>query len=176
MSAPSIRWRCGFSVCQESAGLTFSACESVQVSSRGQVCRRFLALPIGTKLECLALAIQRVFCMTCGLVRRLKAGFADDRRTYIEAFERYALDLSQNMTTQGAARHLGASWDVIKDIQKSNYQKRFPLPMLRQLKQFAFDKISIGMAHHYRTIVLELTTGVVAFEGEGRGARALIPF
>ncbi|MBW2147944.1 MAG: transposase family protein [Deltaproteobacteria bacterium] len=58
-------------------------------------------------------ALQRVCCQVCALVRQVKAGFADPRRSYIKAFERYALELSRHMTIQDAARHPGVSWDVI---------------------------------------------------------------
>src|SRR6185312_9631602 len=34
-------------------------------------------------------------------------------------FERYALEISLLTTIQAAAAHLGVSWDVIKEIQKS---------------------------------------------------------
>lgn len=52
--------------------------------------------------------------MLCSLVRRVKISFADPRRSYTRAFERYALDLSKHMAIKDVSRHLGVSWDVIK--------------------------------------------------------------
>ena len=46
--------------------------------------------------------------------------FADPRRSYTRAFERYALELSRCMTIQDVAHHLGVSWDLIKEIYKEN--------------------------------------------------------
>jgi transposase len=70
------------------------------------------------------LAIPRVACQACGLVRQVKVDFAEPRRTYTKAFERYALELSRSMTILDVARHLGVSWDVVKDIQKRDLSRR----------------------------------------------------
>ena len=52
-------------------------------------------------------------------------GFADERRGYTHAFERYALELSRHMTIKDVAAHLGVGWDAVKDMQKRNLQRRF---------------------------------------------------
>ena len=156
--------------------LQCSACESNKVIRRGTVERKFRSLPIGRKPVWLRLAVQRVECMACGLVRQMKIGFADPRRSYTKAFERYALELSRHMTIQDTAHHFGVSWDVIKDIQKRYLQKRFSRPKLKNLKEIAIDEISIGKRHRYLTVVLDLKTGAVVFVGDGKGADALDPF
>ena len=156
--------------------LQCSACSSRQVIRRGTVKRRFRSLPIGSKPVCFSLAVQRVHCLACGLIRQVKIGFADPRRSYTRLFERYALDLSRHMTIQDTAQHLGVSWDIIKDIQKRYLQRRFSRPKVGKLKQIAIDEISIGSGHRYLSVVLDLKTGAVVFVGEGKGADALEPF
>jgi transposase len=156
--------------------LRCSSCKSRKVIRRGVVNRKFRSLPIGNKPVWLSAAIQRVECLICGLVRQVKTGFADYRRSYTKAFERYALELSRHMTIQDTARHPGVSWDVIKDIQKRYLEKRFSRPTLRNLKEIAIDEISIGKRHRYLTVVLDLRTGAVVFVGDGKGADALDPF
>ena len=42
--------------------------------------------------------IPRMACRNCGVVRHVKVNFADVRRSYTKAFERYALELCQHMT------------------------------------------------------------------------------
>jgi transposase len=74
------------------------------------------------------------------------------------------------MTIQDVARHLGVSWDVIKDIEKRNLRKHFTHPKLRKLKRIAIDEISVGKGHRYLTIVLDLGSGAVVFVGEGKGS------
>jgi len=156
--------------------LQCSACRSHNVIRRGKVERQFRSLPIGNKPVWLSLAVQRVQCLACGLIRQVKIGFADPRRTYTRSFERYALELCKHMTIQDVAQHLGVSWDVIKDIQKRYLQRRFSRPKLGKLKQIAIDEINVGKGHRYLTVVLDLSTGAVVFVGDGKGANALDPF
>jgi len=156
--------------------LQCSACRSHNVIRRGKVERQFRSLPIGNKPVWLSLAVQRVQCLVCGLIRQVKIGFADPRRTYTRSFERYALELCKHMTIQDVAQHLGVSWDVIKDIQKRYLQRRFSRPKLGKLKQIAIDEINVGKGHRYLTVVLDLSSGAVVFVGDGKGANALDPF
>jgi transposase len=165
-----------FKIRQQRNELRCPCCGSRDVTCRGQVERPFKSLPIGLKPVSILLAIQRVWCVTCDVVRQVRIGFADQRRTYTRGFERYALELLRHMTIQDVAQHLGVSWDVIKDIEKRNLKKRFGRPKLRKLKRIAIDEISIGRGHHYLTIVLDLITGAVVFVGDGKGSDALAPF
>ena len=165
-----------FSIEQKAQDLACSECGSHEVIRRGQIQRKFRALPIGGKPVWISLGIQRVKCLFCGLIRQVRLGFASPRRTYTKAFERYALELCKHMTMLDVARHLGVSWGVIKDILKRNLRKRFSKPKLNKLKRIAIDEISIGKGHQYLTVVLDLRTGAVVFIGEGKGAEALLPF
>jgi transposase len=165
-----------FTIRHRSQELSCSVCGSAQVIRKGVVWRRFKSLPIGSKPVWIILAIQRVRCLVCGLVRQVKVRLADHRRTYTKTFERYLLELSRHMTILDVARHLGVGWDVIKDIQKRKLKKFFARPKLKKLKKIAVDEISIGSGHRYLTLVLDLESGAVVFVGEGKGAEALVPF
>ena len=107
-----------FTIHQEPETCRCSACGSPQVQMRGRVERRFRTVPIGKHPTFVVLPIPRVECQACGVVRQVKIPFADPRRSYTSAFVRYALDLGHRMTIRDVAKHLGVSWDVIKDIQK----------------------------------------------------------
>jgi len=152
------------------------ACGSDDVIGRGQTCRRFRTVSIGGKPVYLVLAIPRVECRRCGAVRQVKIGFADPRVTYTKSFRRYALELSRYMTIKDVAEHLGISWDVIKEIQKADLQRRFGRPKLRHLRQIAIDEISTAKGHRYLTIVLDLESGAVVHVGRGKGGDALKDF
>ena len=138
--------------------------------------RRFRTIPIGLKPVFIEIEIQRVFCLACKVVRQVKLAFAKWRRTYTKGFERYALALSRVMTISDVAKHLGVSWGTIKEIQKGHLLKRYARPSLNKLARIAIDEITIGKAHRYLTVVLNLKTGAVIFVGEGKGADALTPF
>src|SRR5271157_3674630 len=165
-----------FTIHQEPETCRCSACGSRQVVSRGEVERRFRSFPIGSRATFVILPIRRVECRQCGLVRQVKIPFAESRRSYTKAFERYALELSKRMTIRDVAAHLGVSWDVIKEIQKRDLSRRFAKPKLKHLRAIAIDEIAVGKGHRYLTVVMDLESGAVVFVGDGKGADALKPF
>jgi transposase len=165
-----------FHVTQEAESYRCSGCGASDVAPRGRVQRWFRGLPIGRRAVRIALAIPRVACRNCGNIRQVALGFADARRSYTKAFARYALELSRLMTIKDVARHLGISWDVIKDIQKQDLQRRFAKPKLKHLRQIAIDEISVGKGHRYVTIVLDLDSGAAVYVGPGKGGDALTNF
>src|SRR5262245_48916291 len=133
-----------FTIRQDPRKCRCSACGSAHVRPKGHVDRRFRSLPIGSHPTSLVLPIPRVACQDCGAVRQVEIAFADTRRSYTKAFERYALELSQRMTILDVARHLNVSWDVIKDIQKADLTRRFARPGLKGLRQIAIDEIAVA--------------------------------
>src|SRR4051794_32323024 len=83
-----------------------SACGPDGRVSRGCAERRFLSLPIGSRATSLVVPIPRVECRACGVVRQVDVTFADPRRSYTRAFERYVRGLSRRMTIRDVAAHL----------------------------------------------------------------------
>jgi transposase len=156
--------------------LRCSACGSDDVWSQGTTQRTFRTVPIGAKPVLLEFQVPRVLCFDCGSVRQIKLGFADPKKHYTRAFERYALDLAKHMTIQAVAQHLRVSWDTIKDLQARSLQKRFGKPKLHKLRQIAIDEIALGKGHRYLTVVLDLLSGAIVFVGDGKGGAALEPF
>jgi transposase len=151
-------------------------CGSADVIGRGQSRRRFRTASIARKPVYLSLAIPRIECRCCGAVRQVKVGFADSRVTYTKSFRQYVLDLSRVMTIKDVARHLGISWDVVKEIVKNDLQRRFGKLKLKRLRQIAIDEISVGKGHRYLTVVLDLETGRIVYVGHGKGGDALTDF
>jgi transposase len=165
-----------FTIEQRRPTLQCPLCGSRDVVAHGQVPRLFRGVPIGSKGTHVLLPIPRVACRACGVTRQVAVPFADPHKHYTHAFERYALDLSAHMTISDVARHLGVSWDTIKDIQKQDLQRHFSKPRLRRLRHIAIDEIAVGKGHRYLTVVLDLVSGAVVFVGAGKGADALEPF
>ena len=165
-----------FHIEQPRERLHCSHCGSAGVWAQGSVERTFRMPPIGPKPVLLHFPVPRVRCFACGLVRQVKIGFADPKKHYTRAFERYVLELSRHMTILDVAEHLRVSWDTVKDIQARSLQRRFGKPKLHNLKQIAIDEIAVGKGHHYLTVVLNLLSGAVVFVGDGKGVEALKPF
>jgi len=80
-----------FTIQQPKKSLRCPACGAREVGALGHAERNFLSLPIGRRSTIIILPIPRVFCRNCGLTRHTRIDFADPRRTYTKAFERYAL-------------------------------------------------------------------------------------
>ena len=165
-----------FSIEQRNAPMRCRQCGADQVIRRGTFVRRFRTLPIGGRQVWIVLPVQRVECQRCRVVQRVEVAFADRRRGYTRAFERYALELCRHMTIQDVADHLSVSWDVIKAIHKRYLRERFARPRLKDLTHIAIDEICIGRPRKFLTIVLDLTSGAVVFVGQGKGKEALKPF
>jgi transposase len=165
-----------FCIIPKAFSLCCPICGSKRVKRRGTKIRMFRTIPIGLKSVFIQIPIQRVECLCCNVIRQVKIKFAEWRRSYTKAFERYALALSKHMTILDVANHLGVSWDTIKDIQKRYLAKKYKRPRLKNITRIAIDEISIGKGHRYLTVVLDLKTGVVIFVGDGRGVDSLRPF
>lgn len=165
-----------FAIRQEAGELRCPRCGRRDLIRRGTFSRRLRTVPIGGRPVWIDLPVQRVECRICGIVQQVQIGFADERRSYTTAFERYALDLCRVMTIQDVAHHLGVSWDTIKDIHKRHLWHRFRNPNLTGLTYIAIDEICVGHGHRFLTIVLNLRTGAVIFVGQGKGKEALEPF
>lgn len=153
-----------------------SRCGTQDVVRQGTVTRRWRTLPIGGRSVFVQLDVPRVRCSQCKVTRQIKIDFADERVHHCKAFTRYVLELSQHMSIQDVADHLGVGWDVVKGIVKGDLKARYRHIRLKDLKQIAVDEISIGKGHRYITLVLDLESGAVVFIGNGKGADALEPF
>lgn len=134
------------------------------------------ALPIGKKPVWLVLHLHRVECRGCGSIVQEDRGLADPKKHYTRQLATYVLDLSRRMTIADIAQHLGMSWDTIKDILKSDLERRSRKIDWRGLTHIAIDEISHGKGQKYLTVVLNLKTGRVLFVAESRKAEALAGF
>lgn len=161
---------------QPRESLRCPVCGSARVFSQGHSKRRFHAVPIGTQAVSIELAVPRVRCRDCGLVRQVNIPFAPGSHRYTKAFERYALELARITTTKHAAEHLGVSWDTVRDIERRSLEMRFSKPKLRHLKRIAIDEIAVRKGHRYLTLVLDLDSGRVVYVGKGRSKQSLDEF
>src|SRR4051794_4868410 len=97
-----------FPIRQEPKTCRCPVCGSRDVVSRGAAERQFRTVPIGSRATAVVLPIPRVECRACGVVRQVEVPFADPRRSYTKAFERYALELSRRMTIRDVASSTAA--------------------------------------------------------------------
>jgi transposase len=159
---PRDRWRC-------------SHCKSEDVVGRGSNERELRTTPLGRRRVFICLAVPKVECRTCSRTAYVALGFAERRRSFTRAFERYVIALLGFATVRAVARHLGVSWDLVKEIHRRHLKRRFSKPRLRHLRVIAIDEVNIGRGR-FLTLVLDLKSGAVVYVGEGRTEAALEPF
>jgi transposase len=121
--------------------------------------RRSRSLTIGSCLVQIVGRCRERAVRTAARCVRSPVDFADERRSYTQAFEQYVLELSQRMTIRGMAEHLQVSWDLVRDIQYLYLRRRFRRIELTHLRQIAIDDIAVGRGHRYLTVVLDLDPG-----------------
>ena len=165
-----------FTIEQKRETLRCSRCGSADVQRRGEVLRRYQHLPIGPKPVFIELAVARVACLHCGVIRQVQVPFADRQRTYTRSFARYVLELRSSMTIQDVARLLGVSGWMVRDIEKRHLEKHYARPKLKHTTRIAIDEISIGQGHRDLTVVMDLQSRRVLYVGAGKGADALKHF
>lgn len=156
--------------------LRCSACGSARVFRQGTVERTFRSLPIGSRPVVIEFAVPRVRCRDCGMVRQVEVQFADAHRRSTKRFERYVLELLEFATVADVARHLGMSWNSVRDIEQRFLEKHFAKPKLKHVRRLAIDEIHVGHGQQYQTIVIDADSGCVLFVGDGKAATALDPF
>ena len=119
-------------------------CDSAKVTRRGEELRTFRTLPIGRKRVTLTLPVARVECAGRDAVREVPSPLPTPDAPTPSPLPANVLELSQRMTIRDVANHLGVGWDLIKEIQKADLQRRFKKVKLKKLRQLAIDEISIG--------------------------------
>lgn len=153
-----------------------SACYSTDVIRDGNASRTIRTVTIARRQSFAVLELPRLRCRACGVKRQARNRFADPMKSYSRSFQRYVLELLDEMNIQGVAHHLGIGWDLVKSIQKEHLHKRFNKPPLKKITAIAIDEIYLGRTLGYRTLVLDLATGAIVFVGKGKKAETLDPF
>lgn len=151
-------------------------CRTADVIRNGVRKRTYRLPPSGHWKVFAVIDAQRIRCRECDFDGQLPVSFAKQGVSYTKGFERYALDLLRFGTIDHVAKHLGVSWDMIKDIQKAELKKHFHKPPLGSLSAIAIDEFYAGPKTKYYTFVLDLKSGAVVYVGKGKGSEALIGF
>lgn len=165
-----------FTITQDRDRLSCPSCGSSPVILRGKAQRRFRAPPIGKRPVTIAFGVPRIECPFCGVVRQVEIGFAKERRRHTKSFERYVIELSRLTTMLDVARHLGVSWDLVKEIHKRDLSRRFSRPKIRHLRLLAIDEISVRKGYKLMTVIMDLESGAVVHVADGRAIKTLEPF
>jgi len=132
--------------------------------------------PIGRKQAILELNMHRLQCEKCKYLWWPRLPFMQGTARYTRSFASTVLDLLKSCTISAVARYLCVSWDLIKDIHKSNLEKQYRSIDLSKVKYLGIDEFSIRKNHTYMTIFADLQTGRVLHAVEGTDKQALSVF
>lgn len=151
-------------------------CDSRRVTKKGLIVRYIKTLPIGTKRIFLAVHIHRQLCNDCGALKQEPLLLSLPKKSWTKSLGRYIVELLKRSTVEDVSRHLGMSWDTIKDIHKWALNIKFKRRKLKGLRYIGIDEIAVCKGHKYLTVVVDLETGRIVWVAEGRDISSIEPF
>lgn len=151
-------------------------CMSREIIKKGQYERKIKTLPIGKKKVFLVVHLHRIECQSCGSLKLEPLLLAFPMKQWAKNLGRYIVDLLKHTTVQDVAKHLGMSWDTVKEIHVWALKKRFKKRRMKHLKYLGVDEISVKKGHNYLTVVVDLETGQVVWVAKDRTAASLEEF
>jgi transposase len=151
-------------------------CSSRKVIKKGLVIRKLRTLPIGTKRVFLMIHLHRLFCHCCGALKLEPLLLSFPKKHWTKNLGRYIVKLLRRSTVEDVARHLGMSWDTVKDIHKWALSMKYEKRKIKHLSCLGVDEIAVRKGHSYLTVVVDLDTGQVVWVAEGRKSSSLEPF
>lgn len=153
-----------------------AVCGSFDVIRKGQAIREIRTLPIGKRPVFLVLHLHRLYCKACQSLQLEPILVADPKKHWARTLGRYIVDLLRRTTVEDVARHLGMSWDTVKDIHLWALRRKYAKRKLRHLKYLGVDEVAVRKGHSYLTVVVDLETGAVVWVAPGRTAESLEVF
>ena len=148
-------------------------CGKRHLVKNGYRFRDFVGLPIGGKKVIIRMKVQRYKCRHCDYDQQERIPFATGSRSYTHRFAKYVVDLLRGMTLQDVSNHLGVSWDTVKEIHSTYLERHYSPPSLEGVENIGIDEFAVRKGHVYKTIVVDLDSGMVLYVGDGKGADAL---
>ena len=68
------------------------------------------------------------------------------------------------------------SWDTVKDLVKARLERDFGRPQLKGLSHLSIDKVYLGKAGRFYTLVVDLDSGRIVSVARGKKGASLKPF
>lgn len=151
-------------------------CKSRNTAKKGCVQRKLKTVPIGKKRVYLVVHIHRLYCRDCGAIKLDPLLISFPKKHWTKSLGRYVVELLRFTTIEDVSKHMGMSWDTVKEIHVWALKKKFKKRKIKHLKRLGIDEIAVKKGHNYLTVVVDLETGQVVWVAEGRKASSLDPF
>lgn len=151
-------------------------CGSRDVKKKGRISRKIRTVPIGKKKVFLFLHLHRLKCQVCRSLKLEPLIMSFPKKHWTKGLGRYVVDLLKRGTVEDVARHLGMSWDTVKEIHLWALRQKFKKKKLKHVRYLGVDEIAVRRGHRYLTVVVDLETGQVVWVGDGRQSSSLEGF
>lgn len=151
-------------------------CKSQNAETKSSKIRRLRMVPLGLMKCFLYVRTHKLKCRDCGCSGWCKLPFAVGKFPLTQSFARYLLSLVKLGTLQSISIFAGLSWKTVKNIHKSELEKRFKKKPYKQLRWLSIDEFSIRKGHTYMTVFIDISTGRIIHAVKGRTVDDIKPF
>ena len=145
------------------------ACGTVHGTFYDHTTRRVRDLSCGDTRVSLEIQVRRVWCRTCGKVKREQLDFLADNPLSTKRFAFSVGRRCRSATIKDVARELKLDWHTVKTLEKQYMAAQLAKAGNPAPKAIGIDEISIRQGHTYRIVVSDLIRGrPIWFGGQDR--------
>ena len=142
-----------------------------------RVRRRVRDLSCGAYRIFLEFEVRRVYCRSCGAVKRERLSFLADGALHTKRFAFYVGRRCRSATIKDIAAELHLGWDAVKELDKQYMREQLRRIGKPGPKAVGIDEISIRKGHTYRIVVSDLIRHrPIWFGGEDRSEASMAQF
>lgn len=153
------------------------ACGTVYWTFYDHTIRRVRDLSCGDTRMSLEIQVRRVWCRTCGKVKREQLDFLANNPLYTKRFAFYVGWRCRSATIKDVARELKLDWHTVKTLEKQYMAAQLAKAGNPTPKAIGIDEISIRKGHTYRIVVSDLIRGrPIWFGGQDRSEASMAQF
>jgi transposase len=139
--------------------------------------RQVRDLSCGDTRVYLEFEVRRVFCPSCGKVKREQLEFLADNPFYTKRFAYYVGRRCRTATIKDVAKELKLDWHTVKELDKQYMKAQLAKAGKPRPKVIGIDEISVRKGRTYRIVVSDLEkTRPIWFGGRDRSEESLTQF
>jgi transposase len=139
--------------------------------------RRVRDLSCGAWRIYLELEVRRLWCRSCGQVKRERLEFLTDNALHTKRFAYQVGRRCRNSTIKEVAEELHLDWHTVKELDQQYMRAQLARTGTPAPKVIGIDEISTRKRHTYRIVVSDLIRGrAIWFGGTDRSEASMSAF
>lgn len=125
----------------------------------------------------LEVQVRRVYCRSCGAVKRERLEFLADNALYTERFAWYVGRRCRSSSIKDIAEELHLHWHTVKELEKQYMREQLKRASQVRPRVIGIDEISVRKRHVYRIVVSDLDKQrPIWFGGSDRSEQSMDEF